>query len=637
MPVSGWSTRQLAEFLEAISAVGDVATARRAAVDRAAEALDAEVAAIVSGGRVLVATGVDPEGMSGAALAAVIEGRSKTIHIPGVGLSKAVSIAVIGPEETSLMVARSGQEIFSGEELSVARSLAHALSMAERMLEVRDEQRSMREQSEEQARRHQNVEANYRSLVERLPAIVYSAGLGETGSWTYVSPQIEEILGFTPQEWMADPELWSKQLHPDDRERALAQENERDLGDRDPPPVDYRLLSADGREVWILDEAVLERDESGDPVWHGVLYDITKRKRAEEEAERRAAQQASVAKLGERALKGAGVEELVEDAAVFAAGEGFGRSAVWVQEEDGEELRLGAGIGLVEGQEGKALKAASDTPAGLAFASGRTVTVADWSREDRFEVPAHLNGLGIGSTIAVPIDGERKSLGVIEAHADAAEAISEQDVIFVRALANVLAHMIERQVAVDEGMLHDHITGLPNRLLFVDRVEHALEGARGRETPLAVFFCDLDHFKVINDSFGHQSGDKMLKAIVPRIRKQLRSVDTVARFGGDEFAILVEEVVDEAEASRIAERLCAAFEAPFDVEGLEQHMTASVGVAITGAEHGRRRVADPRRPRGDVPGQGPRPQPLRALRPGNALQGGAPPAARARAAEGDRP
>jgi len=177
---------------------------------------------------------------------------------------------------------------------------ASALAMAERMLQERDEGRALREQSAEQAREREVVEANYRSLVERLPAIVYSAEMGERGRWTYVSPQIEEILGFTPQEWMADPDLWLNQLHPDDRERALSQENEGVLDDRDAPPIDYRLLRRDGSAIWILDEAVLVRDESGKPIWHGVLYDITERKLAEREIERRAAQQAAVARLGDR-------------------------------------------------------------------------------------------------------------------------------------------------------------------------------------------------------------------------------------------------------------------------------------------------------------------------------------------------
>ena len=133
---------------------------------------------------------------------------------------------------------------------------------------------------------------DYRRLVERLPAIVYASELGENGRWRYVSPQVEEILGYTPEEWLADPELWAKLLHPDDRERALSQETRKTIGNRNPPPVDYRMITRDGRIVWILDEAVLEPDEAGTPVWHGVLYDITERKIAEQELQRAAAQQA---------------------------------------------------------------------------------------------------------------------------------------------------------------------------------------------------------------------------------------------------------------------------------------------------------------------------------------------------------
>src|SRR5437764_10098575 len=141
------------------------------------------------------------------------------------------------------MVGRTGQERFSSEELNVASGLAHALAMAEKMIVGRDAERALRERGDEQARGRNFAEANYRSLVERLPAIVYSAELGERGRWTYVSPQIEEILGFTPEEWVGDPGLWAKQLHPDDRSRALQQENERLVSRRDLPPIDYRLLS----------------------------------------------------------------------------------------------------------------------------------------------------------------------------------------------------------------------------------------------------------------------------------------------------------------------------------------------------------------------------------------------------------
>jgi diguanylate cyclase (GGDEF)-like protein len=362
-------------------------------------------------------------------------------------------------------------------------------------------------------------------------------------------------------------------------------ETEAALDDRDAPPIDYRLLNREGQERWFLDEAVLARDESGRPIWHGALYDITERKRAEREIERRAAQQAAVARLGERALKGAELQPLMEDVASFlVAGEGVRHSCVWEFDAESGKLSLQASVGVGKEQGGASIPVGGDSPAGLALLLGEPVTVTDWSREDRFPIPSYLPV--VRSTIAVPIDGGEQPLGVLEAHADRPEAFSPHDMHFVQSAANLLAHTIERRVAGEalrHGSLHDHVTGVPNRTLFVSRLEHALSLAHERDAPLGVFFLDLDHFKVVNDTLGHEGGDEVLKAVVPRLRRQLRSADTVARFGGDEFAILVEEVVDDAEATRIAERLRAAFDQPFTIGGLEQHLTASIGISVSGA------------------------------------------------------
>ncbi|MGH2973313.1 MAG: PAS domain-containing protein, partial [Solirubrobacterales bacterium] len=194
---------------------------------------------------------------------------------------------------------------------------------------------------------------DYRRLVERLPAIVYASELGENGRWRYVSPQVEEILGYTPEEWLADPELWAKLLHPEDRERALSQETRKTIGNRNPPPVDYRMITRDGRTVWILDEAVLEPDETGTPVWHGVLYDITERKNAEQELQRAAAQQAAVAQLGGRALKDGDPELLMREAtALMTEIEGVDAACIWEIGRDGRRLGLRAGLEeLVVGSE----------------------------------------------------------------------------------------------------------------------------------------------------------------------------------------------------------------------------------------------------------------------------------------------
>jgi PAS domain S-box-containing protein len=126
------------------------------------------------------------------------------------------------------------------------------------------------------------TEAKYRTLVEQVPAAIYMDALDEISSPIYFSPQVEAMLGYSPEKWRADPELWVKLLHPDDRQRILA-ENTRTNATGEPFKVEYRLIARDGRIVWVRDDAVLVRDEAGRPrFWRGVLFDITDRKRAEE-------------------------------------------------------------------------------------------------------------------------------------------------------------------------------------------------------------------------------------------------------------------------------------------------------------------------------------------------------------------
>ncbi|HEY6636083.1 MAG TPA: EAL domain-containing protein, partial [Solirubrobacterales bacterium] len=133
--------------------------------------------------------------------------------------------------------------------------------------------------------------------------------------------------------------------------------------------------------------------------------------------------------------------------------------------------------------------------------------------------------------------------------------------------------------------LHDGLTSLPNRSLFLDRLQHALSVAARRETDLAVLFLDLDQFKLVNDSMGHPAGDELLAAVAPRIEQALRPGDTVARFGGDEFAVLAEDVGDERGATRIAERIAEALTRPFILRGREHFVSASIGISIgSGAE-----------------------------------------------------
>jgi len=423
----------------------------------------------------------------------------------------------------------------------------------------------------------------YRRLVERLPAIVYAAELGEHGRWRYVSPQVEEITGHSQEEWLADPGLWAKLIHPDDRERALSQETRRTMGDRNPPPIDYRMITREGETVWILDEAVLEPDEQGTPIWHGVLYDITERKNAEQVLQRSAVQQAVVARLGGRALQDGNPEGLMEEAvSELEQIDGIDGSGVWEVERDGRRLKLRAGLeDQVVGS--RRISAARDSHAGAALDSGLHVIVDDWSAERRFSMPPALRVLGVRSSLAVVIDGKQHSFGVLDVHSTEPNRFTPQDVHFVQALANVLADAIERHTA-DEALrhrvLHDALTGLPNRLSFVDAVNDALRRATASGSPVGVLFLDLDHFKLINDSMGHHAGDELLQAVAPRLRTHLRPGDIVARFGGDEFGILVDRLADEDEAIAIAERVATTFAEPYPMGGAEHFVTASVGVAV---------------------------------------------------------
>ncbi len=424
---------------------------------------------------------------------------------------------------------------------------------------------------------------DYRRLVERLPAIVYASELGENGRWRYVSPQVEEILGYTPEDWLADPELWAKLLHPDDRERALSQETRKTIGNRNPPPVDYRMLTRDGRTVWILDEAVLEPDETGTPVWHGVLYDITERKNAEQELQRAAAQQAAVARLGGQALKdGDPARLMLEATALMTEIEGVDAACIWEIGRDGRRLGLRAGLEqLVAGSE--RASAARDSHAGAALDSRLHVIVDDWAGERRFSMPPSLRVMGVRSSLAVVVDGKQRPFGVLDVHSLEPNRFTPQDVHFVQASANVLADAIERHAAdqaLRHRVLHDPLTGLPNRLSFVDSLSDALRRSAVSGSPVGILFLDLDNFKLINDSMGHHAGDELLRAVAPRLRAHLRPGDIVARFGGDEFGLLVDRLADEEEAVAIADRIASAFAEPYPMGGVEHFVSASIGIAV---------------------------------------------------------
>ena len=188
------------------------------------------------------------------------------------GVRSGVSAAIPGRGGAVGVLAahHTAPRTFTQDDLHFLRSMANTLGAAVR-----------HRRAEEQLR---DAESRYRTLVERIPAVTYTAGFGRLGDWYYVSPQVERLLGYPAEAWIADPELWFRRLHPDDRDRVLAEEE----ADRREPPqgpvtTEYRMLARDGRVVWIRDEAVVVRDDEGRPLhYQGVMSDVSERKQAEE-------------------------------------------------------------------------------------------------------------------------------------------------------------------------------------------------------------------------------------------------------------------------------------------------------------------------------------------------------------------
>jgi diguanylate cyclase (GGDEF)-like protein len=236
-------------------------------------------------------------------------------------------------------------------------------------------------------------------------------------------------------------------------------------------------------------------------------------------------------------------------------------------------------------------------PCVAAYDSGAAVSMPDLRVDDRFSrFSSEAVKAGLAAVFTFPLNHGDRRLGALDLYRDTPGQLSNEAMGAAQTLADVAAaYLLNAQARSDlqetserstEAALHDPLTGLPNRVLMLQRLEHALHRQQRTSKTLAVLFVDLDRFKAVNDTYGHQAGDAVLVALAQRLTAVLRPGDTLARQSGDEFLILLEDLESRSQAGAIVERVRGALKLPFLVSGTEVSMSACVGIALS--DHGER-------------------------------------------------
>jgi diguanylate cyclase (GGDEF)-like protein len=214
---------------------------------------------------------------------------------------------------------------------------------------------------------------------------------------------------------------------------------------------------------------------------------------------------------------------------------------------------------------------------------------AAWPPDDAPADAPELPAVPVASSsgIVIPIVNGADTLGVLELALDGPGRLGAELAGFAAALGVQFGEFLVRKRAealLLHQALHDPLTGLPNRMLFFDRLDHAIRRRQREQAPLAVLFLDFDGFKAVNDRFGHAGGDEVLRRAADRVSAALRAEDTVARFGGDELVVLSEHVAGAPGAALVAERILEELRTPVDLGGEQVTLSASVGVCVAPVE-----------------------------------------------------
>jgi diguanylate cyclase (GGDEF)-like protein len=235
----------------------------------------------------------------------------------------------------------------------------------------------------------------------------------------------------------------------------------------------------------------------------------------------------------------------------------------------------------------------AEGPCLTAYETGRSVAIADLRDESRFPTFApRALAAGLSAVFTFPLRCGHDQLGALDLYRSTPGPLDAADMDSAQTLADVAAaYLINAQARADlressdrsrETALHDALTGLPNRILFLERLDDAVLRGRRSGRMAAVLFADLDRFKLVNDLYGHDVGDELLVAVSERLSAVVRPGDTLARMSGDEFVVLCEDLDESEQIDAIAARIGAAVAKPFVLSCAEVVMSASVGIAFAG-------------------------------------------------------
>jgi diguanylate cyclase (GGDEF)-like protein/PAS domain S-box-containing protein len=398
-------------------------------------------------------------------------------------------------------------------------------------------------QSVEAEARLRSSERRYRTIVETAEEGIWR--VGECGECLFANQRMATILGCSLAE-LQERRFFDFVPDPDQREAVRCQRARLQAGSA--MQLDLRMQPADGQAVWVIVSASAVSDAAGQPDgWLAMMTDITARKETEEQLRRSQRQLTEAQRLSRT---GSWDRDLVTGTVSLS--------------DEYVEL-MGAPGGIPDQPFGLIVNAAHPADRDR-LARIRDRAIARGTREHLEFRVVHPDGSI--RVMRAAIQGVHAPDGTPLRVAGAIQDITEQ---------RALEEQLKQQA------LQDLLTGLPNRALFVDRLGHALRRRQRTGEPAALLFIDLDDFKTVNDSLGHSAGDAILVSVASRLTQALRPADTTARFGGDEFAILLEGA-DAGAAALAAQRLLDVLQGPFLIQGREVGVEASIGIAVAERE-----------------------------------------------------